>query len=643
MRRSPTASITKLAAALFVLAFASSCTLTMAPEGISAGGDLDEFQGTYMTTFDILNGTFISSDRALTPFGSASTGTQPRATVPTWGTTSYDLPDSVGETRTGTQADYPEPGQTSSWVVEKLSTDYVFSIKVTTTFPDYDPRLKQEEWYYIHDIAAGDGNAIGTWTNDDPISTPTGVDDAKYRSKNELTFRDDSVQTETIVDVTNRFAAFDIDGSLEYPQAFAPAADASATWSSVVVYTREYADSPSFSFWSGNRVRAIVGVRFYTEHLTEGDTKLVGSTLVFEKAATTLNTEDGDVIDPASGFFMPDIAAEPDQAYLALSVVRQEIVYDYDAVTQTPDYSNAVRDTRTKTRVVNIATQQDNYVEIINDEAAAITSAYDTLWIPSGSELSVVNLDTAVTVNTKTENTAISTTDSEPVAIVTDTPISDLGTLYAAINGAPLETVVTDDIAGDLLDTAGNRIVSTYNGKQGTLLDTDAYDFHVRGTVQAWVNVKKTTSYPGIVHAGIRSDFADEIWSLQFWNTNTPAFGLSANSGSSYDIVQSNQKLNLGSWYHIVATWDLGTNSMKIYVNGVETGSRGFSNISMSSSFATGSPVVIGSQFYDGTKTLNKYYGLNGKVNGVIIDERVWSAAEIAAFYDANKDKTASW
>jgi hypothetical protein len=53
--------------------------------------------------------------------------------------------------------------------------------------------------------------------------------------------------------------------------------------------------------------------------------------------------------------------------------------------------------------------------------------------------------------------------------------------------------------------------------------------------------------------------------------------------------------------------------------------------------------VVVGSQFYDGKKVLPGYYGTSGDINGVLIENRSWSAQEIRDFYDLNKDKTAAW
>jgi hypothetical protein len=152
------------------------------------------------------------------------------------------------------------------------------------------------------------------------------------------------------------------------------------------------------------------------------------------------------------------------------------------------------------------------------------------------------------------------------------------------------------------------------------------------------------TNFGGIVHSGKEADFSDEIWSLQFWGSNnTPCFSLSSQSTYKYDYITSKQSLNNNRWYYLVATWDLAANSMNIYVDGQNKGTSKFRNVSTSSNFATVSPVVIGSQFYDDTKLLSGYYGVNGKINGVLISDQVLTATAIKAFYDANKAKTASW
>lgn len=630
MRRSIALSAVGIATAFL---FAASCTLTMEPESIARPSELGDFRSTYLNTFDILNGSFLPASRAFHPSayadsGSAS-GTTSRATVPTL-TESYELPTTVGASLSGSRANYPEPGQSSTWTVTRTNalSDTVYRIEVTTSYPETDPRERYVEAYYVR-------SADSTWNKDDPIVTPAGADDAGYREKNELRYRDGSVQVETIVDVTSRFAAFDIDGSLDYPDAFSPALDPSAPWSSVVAYRRVFDSAPSFYFWQGKRVSAIVGLRYYTERV-EGD-RLVGTTLVFEKAVTSHSTEGGSFVDTFSSLFLPGLAADPSPAFLARTVVRQRISYGYSG--GAIDYDDAVRDTRSKTRVVNIPAQADSYITLINDEAAALATAPESLWVASGSEPTMLGESAVVS---KTE--LLSTSDGLPVSAVSSSPSGDLGAFYVSLSdGVPYGLDDAMDIAGDL---TGSGALS-FSGAQGWMLpgSAGAYQGHERGTVQAWVRVDSPTSFAGIVHAGQRSDFSDELWSLQLWGANnTPAFGLAAQDPKyAVDEVRSSERLNTGAWYHLAGVWDLAAGRLEIYVNGVLRGSGRFSNVKASSGFATSSPIVIGSQFLDSSKSLSGYYGLAGRVNGVLIADRVYSGDELLAFYRANASKTAAW
>lgn len=628
------------------LAALASCTLTSTPPALSESGELGSFRSSYMTTFDILNNSFVQSGKALVPFNKSASTSLARATVPVDASTSYTLP--TGSTPvTGSKQNYPEVGQTSTWTVEQTATSNVYLVKVTTTFPSYDPRDRQEEWYYIY-------SADTTWTNADYVVKPDGTADSKFRERHRLYYRDGSIQDETIVDVRtlgSGFAAFDINGSLDYPGAFVPQADAGAAYSSVVVYTRMFNDAPAYSFWSGNRAQAIVGIRYYTEKVSADGTQLVGTTLVFEKAITTTENSGGDFTNVYSSLFLPGLNDNPVHSFLALTVVRQQTTYgisNYSGpASYTVNYDAATRDTRAKTRVVNIATQQDNYVTLINNEAAQIASAYDTLWIPSGDDPAIVNLSGSASIFDKSQNQVLTTNDSAPIRIVTSSSSGDLGSFYQSL-GDPTSVGLAyteKDVPGDLVGTGD---VKVFNGAQGITLNQANYDFHDKGTIQAWVYITKPAAYGGIVHAGVKSDFTDEIWSLQFLgNGNDPCFSLSAQAPYKYDYLVAKTKLNVGRWYYLVATWDLSINKMYLYIDGALNNSASFKNVKATSTFAGPAnpavPVVVGSQFFDGTQLLNNYYGLNGKINGVLIENRVWSASEIKAFYDANKAKTANW
>lgn len=645
--------ITVYISALAILMI-SSCTLFNTPPALSAGGELGAIRAKYLTSFDILNGTFVQSGRALLPFNQAAQDPTARATVPV-----YSLPGPIyfptlGVSAPQTISNYPEAGQTSVWTVETTGTDDVYLVKVTTSFPSYDPRDRQEEWYYVKDL-----DSIGIWTTADIITDADGNPDSKHRERNHLYFRDGSVQTETIVKIPEpsaRYAAFDVGGSLEYPGAFLPNTDSSpnAVYSSAVVYHRDYSDAPDYSFWNGQRVKAIVGIRYYTEQLVPGSgapTHLRGTTIAFEKAITSLYTGGGDFVNAYSSLFLAKVEAEPDQAFLALTVLRQETVYKLASYVSpsnfTVDYSQSSRDTRSKTRVLSVATANDSYITLVNDEAAAIASAGGTLWVPTANDPAIGG--SYESVGTRQSSTVVTTSDGAPLVILTDTPIGELGTLYkSVVAGAAVGAGVIPPNATIPGDLTGPDQFLQFNGLQGIQpAEPNAYSFFDKGTVHAWVYVNTSTNYGGIVHAGIETDFSDELWTLQFvGNNNTPGFALVAQGPYVYDLVQSSERLVNGRWYHLVGSWDREADFLRIYVNGVQRGSARFRNVRSNfpaSRFANPAPVVIGSQFYDSTKVLPGYYGINGRINGVIIENRAWSATEIRNFYEAHKDKTAFW
>jgi len=91
------------ALALAFVAF-SSCTLNVATSDLNDTDTLAGFQGSYMTTFEILNGSFLPADRAFSPFNKAIQSAASKATAPMWSTTSYSLPTAVGATTNGSLA-----------------------------------------------------------------------------------------------------------------------------------------------------------------------------------------------------------------------------------------------------------------------------------------------------------------------------------------------------------------------------------------------------------------------------------------------------------------------------------------------------------------------------------------------------------
>lgn len=179
-------------------------------------------------------------------------------------------------------------------------------------------------------------------------------------------------------------------------------------------------------------------------------------------------------------------------------------------------------------------------------------------------------------------------------------------------------------------------------GLSGNALLFDGYDDYVivpdsdmltlpdSGTVEVVLKVISHRLYAGIVHKGVKNDFSDESYSLQYWgNDGTVRFLVTGNSGV-YSYTDSSTKLVPGVWYHIVATWDQST--VKLYINGSLSNSS-VNNTGMVRDSTGG--LVIGAQLSD--RFYNNTYrnlGFNGVIDRVQLFSRAIAPDEVVARYN---------
>ncbi len=101
--------------------------------------------------------------------------------------------------------------------------------------------------------------------------------------------------------------------------------------------------------------------------------------------------------------------------------------------------------------------------------------------------------------------------------------------------------------------------------------DSDSLTLADSGTIEAVIKADSHQPFAGVVHKGVKKDFSDESYSLQFWGDNNGTDGTLRfsvfNSSGAYAYVESSTKLELSTWYYVVATWD--ASEIKIYVNGI--------------------------------------------------------------------------
>ena len=617
---------------------------------LASDTDEADFKAAFMKTFELESSGGVAARGVRPVIGPAARGIASKATVPV---------DSGGFTFTsGSLADYPEEGLTTAYTVESADADEaVYLITSTTTYPAGSEMSSYVEEYYVQDVVP-----VGTWNEDDPIVAPDGdtwKEDRTHRTKMEIAFADGSVRYETIVkmiwvevDDVPGFAAFEIlrdaEDVMEFPEFAYPEKDETAIYSSIVTYTHLRNQVHDFWFWEGVEKQDIAGIRYYTEHYVNGNTQYKGTMAAYEKALSNLETHGGDLVPQLQGIFVGNI-----NTVLAESVIRKEVLFNVTGGSVDP--AAVGQNTVMRSHVVNVKDDTDFQVQLTNEDVPRLLEwGGETSHIPSGDEGEIESIDNdgdnedegddnGRRVRTRTRNR-----DGKEMPLSKDTDeaveddFEDIVALYEAIRSGSAVDIVGDfDITGTI-DPEGQ--ILEFDGGQGTTYaDDDAHDLTTSGTVEAWVYIDKHTNWGGIVHKGIRKDFKDEAYSLQFWgNKGNVSFAIVEQSPRyKYSVATSTKRLNKNKWYYLVGTWDADT--VKVYVNG-ELAKSVANKLTAKVPFVSDAPLVLGSQLADSeAQVLRGYYGTDGKVNGVKVTAGAKTVAEILQFYNDNVSKTTNW
>lgn len=614
---------------MLTTALLSSCFLFYSGGGESTAVPEDvrtDLENSFLITHTLIHGksskAFSSTPRMLaaqplTPFsklGNAGTSLTTKATINRTGET-------TGFTSGGPIQNYPEPGQSTSWTVTPMGNN-IYKIKVTTTYPTSSPAQETVEEYLVKDYTSSPYNTStgdGVWNQDDPIVNESGTVDKLYRIQFYTLFRDGSVRYEKILMAswpsetwpstwpnTKLFKTFNIDGSLDYPPVYEPEEGSGiARYSSVVLYTHVRTKTLSYWFWEGTQAQNTVGIRYYTEQENVNGAAVYSTTLVFEKTLNTYLTLGGSLADS-----LTDLYVGGSNDALAKTVIRQEVKFDT---------SNVAFDKKTKSKVTvyDVTGNRALYLTKLNEAEATGNLFTDDS-----------------TVSSQVDRTVLINNDPYGVPLITNSPPSgDLGTLYAAIENGAL--VTTDSKTG--------ATAYQFNGQQGMVFnDTTGsdYDLTTEGTVELWLKIFDRVPWAGLVHKGIRDDFADEVYSLQFWSVgNDIAFVLNPSSGN-YLLVQAGnpyKNLALNTWYYIVATWN--TQYIDLYVNGQRVGRKNNSFYRADGTPNPGvrvndAPVVVGAQFATNSPVYRGYFGLKGIIDNWKVHKQYWNATTVQSKYN---------
>jgi hypothetical protein len=181
----------------------------------------------------------------------------------------------------GVVENYPEMGQTTTYSVVDLGSDF-YQITSVTTYPSGSPVYQTFEEYRIWDM-----NQDGVWNEDDPIVDNNNNVDSKYRFQfdtylTDATRRRDVIIEDLATDGVNYIEA--TIGEYDFPSDESEMDESFQTmqWSSKVAYYQVVPFWSNTNFWTTWNTKRIIGLRYYSEYVN-GDGDLVQSYTIFEK------------------------------------------------------------------------------------------------------------------------------------------------------------------------------------------------------------------------------------------------------------------------------------------------------------------------------------------------------------------------
>jgi hypothetical protein len=195
-----------------------------------------------------------------------------------------------------------------------------------------------------------------------------------------------------------------------------------------------------------------------------------------------------------------------------------------------------------------------------------------------------------------------------------------------------------DSATGDGYTLSGAALVP---GLEGNALQFDGVNdyilikddpgltFAASGSIEVIFKIKGFTPFAGLVHKGVKTDFSDESYSLQFWSNNVLRMILTNAAGNQL-FLDSAGPLELEKWYHVVSTWDAA--KFNLYINGKLIAST---NNTISPILDSDGGFVIGSQLAN--NQYNQTYGnfcFNGIIDRVVAYNKAVTPEEITAHYN---------
>ena len=191
---------------------------------------------------------------------------------------------------------------------------------------------------------------------------------------------------------------------------------------------------------------------------------------------------------------------------------------------------------------------------------------------------------------------------------------------------------------GKAIDFTGSVSYLSLAGNQ-----TSKYNFNSENfSVSFWMFHEDTGVTDIMVAKGNNQTSDQSYWHIRFNEVGDKLrFIVSSANDVNANWYDSNTTCNINTWYHVTATWNYSTRTMKLYINGTEEG--------QSTTSAGGSPVVASSgDFVIGNQNTAATYSYNGKLANLCLFNRVLTASEALSLsknqpFDYEKNVVSEW
>ena len=161
-----------------------------------------------------------------------------------------------------------------------------------------------------------------------------------------------------------------------------------------------------------------------------------------------------------------------------------------------------------------------------------------------------------------------------------------------------------------------------FSGGHGDIFSGPGVDSTTGWTLEAWINTTNAAAQQGILEK-YANDCCQGNYAIRLLNGVVTAYtvqGQSASSVSGATAIQNN------TWYHVVATYDRPSQTLKVYVNGLIDGSNTSATVAPP---ASTNPVRIGARGDDSSMAFQ------GQIDEIAIYPRALGLARIQAHYQA--------